>query len=357
MGRCHSRSQIIERSQAAGAKVMGNIMLLMRIHPDEVYRWFMGLYLDAYDWVMVPNVYAMSQNADGGAITTKPYFSGSSYIRKMSHYKAGPWCETWDGLYWRWILKQSDQLAKNPRWAMMCSMAKKMDARKREQHRRHDDRDPGGAGHDHGGDGQEQLRVVVLGSSGHGNLLFVAGIGPAPAQIAKNVEQLGIEIPLIVGGQTPCVVIYPGTDPAWLPLARKTADAIAGLGAADGVADLAAGTFAVADAVEDAGGESPLLERRDDEVVHDVVGRRVVAASPGAAELDHTLEVAELHDAVAHRELPVEQRQGVAGLIDIGDMTAAAELTVEHGMGGTVAHRTPPASTPSPLREDCESGS
>ena len=45
------------------------------------------MFIDSYDWVMVPNVYAMSQNADGGAITTKPYFSGSSYVRKVSHYK------------------------------------------------------------------------------------------------------------------------------------------------------------------------------------------------------------------------------------------------------------------------------
>ena len=86
------------------------------------------------DWVMVPNAYAMSQHADGGLITTKPYFSGSSYIRKMSHYKTAPWCEIWDGLYWRWIWNHSDELAKNPRWAMMCSMAKKMDKQKREQH-------------------------------------------------------------------------------------------------------------------------------------------------------------------------------------------------------------------------------
>lgn len=114
--------------------VLGGFMFLCEFHPDEIYRWFMEMFVDSYDWVMVPNAYAMSQNADGGLITTKPYFSGSSYVRKMSHYKAGPWCQTWDGLYWRWILKQSDQLAKNPRWAMMCSMAKKMDATKKRNH-------------------------------------------------------------------------------------------------------------------------------------------------------------------------------------------------------------------------------
>ncbi|WP_419189723.1 cryptochrome/photolyase family protein [Stieleria marina] len=114
--------------------VLGGFMFLCEIDPDDIYRWFMELFVDSYDWVMVPNVYAMSQHADGGAITTKPYFSGSSYVRKMSHYKRGPWCDVWDGLYWRWIWNHADELAKNPRWAMMCSMARKMDEQKREKH-------------------------------------------------------------------------------------------------------------------------------------------------------------------------------------------------------------------------------
>ena len=109
-------------------------MFLCEIDPDEIYRWFMEMFVDSYDWVMVPNVYAMSQNADGGLITTKPYFSGSAYIRKMSHYPKGPWCDIWDGLYWRWIGQHSKDLEKNPRWAMMCSMAKKMSPEKKQQH-------------------------------------------------------------------------------------------------------------------------------------------------------------------------------------------------------------------------------
>lgn len=114
--------------------VLGGFMFLCEFHPDEVYRWFMEMFVDSYDWVMVPNVYAMSQHADGGLITTKPYFSGSAYIRKMSHYRPGPWCKIWDGLYWRWIRKHADKLARNPRWAMMCSMARKMDAAQRQEH-------------------------------------------------------------------------------------------------------------------------------------------------------------------------------------------------------------------------------
>ena len=114
--------------------VLGGFMFLCEFDPREIYRWFMQMFVDSYDWVMVPNVYAMSQHADGGLITTKPYFSGSSYIRKMSHYKQGPWCEIWDGLYWRWIWNHSDELTKNPRWAMMCSIARKIDAAKRKTH-------------------------------------------------------------------------------------------------------------------------------------------------------------------------------------------------------------------------------
>ncbi len=114
--------------------VLGGFMFLCEFDPDEIYQWFMEMFVDSYDWVMVPNVYAMSQNADGGQITTKPYFSGSAYVRKMSNYPTGDWTATWDGLYWRWIINHSDELAKNPRWAMMCSMARKMGADKRKAH-------------------------------------------------------------------------------------------------------------------------------------------------------------------------------------------------------------------------------
>jgi len=116
--------------------VLGGFMFLCEFHPRQIYRWFMEMFVDSYDWVMVPNVYGMSQHADGGLITTKPYFSGSSYVRKMSHHKKAPWSEVWDGLYWRWIWNHVDELSTNPRWAMMCSMAKKMDANKREGHLR-----------------------------------------------------------------------------------------------------------------------------------------------------------------------------------------------------------------------------
>ena len=83
-------------------------MLLCEFDPDEVYIWFMELFIDSYDWVMVPNVYGMSQFADGGLMSTKPYISSSNYVYKMSDYKKGDWDIVWDGLFWRFMDKQRD---------------------------------------------------------------------------------------------------------------------------------------------------------------------------------------------------------------------------------------------------------
>jgi deoxyribodipyrimidine photolyase-related protein len=106
--------------------ILGNFMLLCEFHPDAIYRWFMEMFVDAYDWVMVPNVYGMSQHADGGLITTKPYISGSSYVLKMSDYKKGDWTGVWDGLYWRFVSKHRDFFERNPRMKVMVSQVDRM---------------------------------------------------------------------------------------------------------------------------------------------------------------------------------------------------------------------------------------
>ena len=116
--------------------VLGNFFLLCRIHPDDVYRWFMELFVDAYDWVMVPNVYGMSQFADGGSFTTKPYFSGSNYIRKMSDEPAGDWCGIWDALFWCFIADELKFFSANPRLSMMARTWEKLGQAKQEEHRR-----------------------------------------------------------------------------------------------------------------------------------------------------------------------------------------------------------------------------
>lgn len=114
--------------------VLGSFMLLCEFHPDEVYRWFMELFIDAYDWVMVPNVYGMSQYADGGLITTKPYLCSSNYILKMSDYKKGNWCTVWDGLFWRFIHINREVFSKNQRMSMMVRQLAKMPSGKLNAH-------------------------------------------------------------------------------------------------------------------------------------------------------------------------------------------------------------------------------
>ena len=102
--------------------ILGNFMLLCEINPNDIYKWFMELYVDAYDWVMVPNIYGMSQFSDGGLMSSKPYISSSNYIKKMSNYKNGPWAVIWDALYWRFIDKHRQKLAKNIRMKFMINL-------------------------------------------------------------------------------------------------------------------------------------------------------------------------------------------------------------------------------------------
>ncbi|MFK8010622.1 MAG: cryptochrome/photolyase family protein [Marinicellaceae bacterium] len=106
--------------------ILGNFMLLCEIKPNEVYRWFMEIFIDSYDWVMVPNVYGMSQFADGGLMSTKPYISGSNYVIKMSDYKKGEWSDIWDALFWRFMNKQRNFFLKNPRLRMLINTFDKM---------------------------------------------------------------------------------------------------------------------------------------------------------------------------------------------------------------------------------------
>lgn len=117
--------------------ILGNFMLLCEFDPDEVYRWFMELFIDAYDWVMVPNVYGMCLFADGGTFATKPYIGGSNYIKKMSNYGKGDWENTWNGLFWSFIAKHEDFFRSNPRLSMMVHLYNKMPEEKRQAHMEH----------------------------------------------------------------------------------------------------------------------------------------------------------------------------------------------------------------------------
>lgn len=114
--------------------ILGNFMLLCEFDPDEVYRWFMELFVDAYDWVMVTNVYGMSQFADGGLMATKPYISGSNYLMKMSDFPKGDWQIVWDGLFWRFMDTHREFFLKNPRLGMLVRTFDKMANEKRFSH-------------------------------------------------------------------------------------------------------------------------------------------------------------------------------------------------------------------------------
>jgi deoxyribodipyrimidine photolyase-related protein len=131
---------VIQRVQERGwahhierLMVVSNAMLLAEVHPDAVFRWFMEMFADSFDWVMVPNVYGMGQFADGGQMMTKPYMSGSSYLNKMGNYPKGDWCEVWDGLYWRFVDRKKDILRRNPRLSMMVKTLEKMNPERRQQ--------------------------------------------------------------------------------------------------------------------------------------------------------------------------------------------------------------------------------
>ncbi len=116
--------------------VTGNFALLAGVHPDEVDAWYLGIYIDALDWVEITNTRGMSQFADGGIVGTKPYVSSASYMDKMSHYcggcyyqkakKVGEKACPFNSLYWNFYDRHEDKLANNPRIGMMYNVWRKM---------------------------------------------------------------------------------------------------------------------------------------------------------------------------------------------------------------------------------------
>jgi deoxyribodipyrimidine photolyase-related protein len=120
--------------------VVGNFALLAGLNPKELHHWYLGIYIDAFEWVELPNVVGMSQFADGGLLATKPYTSSAAYIDRMSDYCKG--CSydkklredtptkkacPFNALYWDFHVKHADKLQKNPRIGMVYQQLKKMD--------------------------------------------------------------------------------------------------------------------------------------------------------------------------------------------------------------------------------------
>lgn len=136
----HSIGQSLENGHAHHIQrlmVIGNFALIAGIDPNEVHEWYLGVYVDAYEWVEMPNVLGMSQFADGGALATKPYASSASYMDKMSDYCKG--CHynrkerttedacPFNALYWNFFDRNAQRLQRNPRLAMVYKQLARMD--------------------------------------------------------------------------------------------------------------------------------------------------------------------------------------------------------------------------------------
>jgi deoxyribodipyrimidine photolyase-related protein len=116
--------------------VIGNFALLAGINPYELHRWYLGVYIDAFEWVELPNTVGMSQFADGGLLATKPYVSSAAYIDRMSDYckgchydkkqREGERACPFNALYWDFHLRHKDRLARNPRIGMVYRQLDKM---------------------------------------------------------------------------------------------------------------------------------------------------------------------------------------------------------------------------------------
>ncbi len=112
--------------------LISNLMNLCEIQPKEAYNWFMEMFVDSSEWVMVPNLYGMGLYSDGGIFSTKPYICGSNYIMKMMNFEKGEWNKIMDGLYWRFINKNRNFFLKNPRLSMMVKIFDKMNNTKKD---------------------------------------------------------------------------------------------------------------------------------------------------------------------------------------------------------------------------------
>lgn len=123
--------------------VTGNFALLAGIDPDEVDQWYLGIYIDAIEWVEITNTRGMSQFADGGIVATKPYVSSANYMHKMSHYcsgcsydhkkKLGEKACPFNSFYWDFLERNRKLLEKNPRMGMIYRVWDKNSAEQKNQ--------------------------------------------------------------------------------------------------------------------------------------------------------------------------------------------------------------------------------
>ena len=137
----HSIQQSLDKAYAHHIQrlmVTGNFALLLGVNPDELDAWYLGIYMDAIEWVEITNTRGMSQFADGGIVGTKPYVSSANYINKMGDYcancqydrkrKYGKDACPFNSLYWEFYDRHTDKLQKNPRIGMAYRTWAKMDS-------------------------------------------------------------------------------------------------------------------------------------------------------------------------------------------------------------------------------------
>jgi len=141
----HSIGQSLEHAYAHHIQrlmITGNFALLLGVHPDEVDAWYLGIYIDAIEWVEITNTRGMSQFADGGIVGTKPYMSSANYIHKMSDYckechydrkiRHGEKACPFNSLYWAFVDRHRERLARNGRIAQMVRLWERMASDERE---------------------------------------------------------------------------------------------------------------------------------------------------------------------------------------------------------------------------------
>lgn len=105
-----------------------NLMVLCEVQPEQIYKWFSELFIDAYDWVVLPNLYAASQFVDSGSMIGKCFIGPSNDVLDLSDYQRDVWADIWDGLFWRFVEKHQDILNKNPRMRVMVQRLNRLDA-------------------------------------------------------------------------------------------------------------------------------------------------------------------------------------------------------------------------------------
>ena len=118
--------------------VIGNFALLAGLDPQALHQWYLGIYIDAFEWVEAPNTLGMSQWADGGQLATKPYVSSAAYLQRMGDHcatcpyqpklRVGPEACPFNAMYWNFFKQHQNALQNNHRLGMVYHQLNKMSA-------------------------------------------------------------------------------------------------------------------------------------------------------------------------------------------------------------------------------------